>query len=317
MQAKLYLACLFSFGVGCAPAAAQTADNRAPTASAAVHPRLPPLPQPPVAYFRKLLGLSPAELEKTLAGIAGPIRTKLQAKLQQYAALTADEREARLRATELQWYLGPLMSTTPTNRVAQLAAIPDEYRTLVAERLEQWDALPSDVQKDFLRIQSVSGSEREDVLRGLSPQQRQKLEQQLATWSSLPSDRRRRLYDNFRQFFELSPKEKERTLGAFSDAERQEMEQTLHDFEKLPPAQRLACIRSFQKFTEITPAERAQFLRNAELWKKMSPADRQTWRTLVTRLPPLPPGFGQPPLPPSPGLRPLSQGTVNLTNAMP
>ena len=318
MRAKRYLAGLFTFGIGCALAAAQTADNGAAAASPAVSPRLPPLPQPPVAYFRELLGLSPAELEKTLAGIVGPIRTNLQAKLQQYAALTADEREARLRATELQWYLVPLMSTAPTNRVAQLAVIPDEYRTLVAERLEQWDKLPSDVQKDFLRIQSVFGSEREDVLRGLSPEQRQKLEQQLATWTSLPPDRRRRAYENFRQFFELSPKEKEKTLGAFSDAERQEMEQTLQAFEKLSPAQRLTCIRSFQKFTEITPAERAQFLKNAELWKKMSPDDRQTWRMLVTRLPPLPPGFGQPPFPPKQKSGPpLPQQTLNLTNATP
>ena len=96
------------------------------------------------------------------------------------------------------------------------------------------------------------------------------------------------------------------------------MEQTLQAFEKLSPAQRLTCIRSFQRFTEITPAERAQFLKNAELWKKMSPDDRQTWRMLVTRLPPLPPGFGQPPFPSrQKSGPPLPQQTLNLTNATP
>jgi hypothetical protein len=67
----------------------------------------------------------------------------------------------------------------------------------------------------------------------------------------------------------------------------------------------------------MTPAERAQFLKNAERWKEMSAADRQTWRTLVAKLPPLPPGFGLPPLPPSAGQKsrpPLPPGTIILTN---
>ena len=172
------------------------------------------------------------------------------------------------------------------------------------------------------RVLSASASEREDAWRGLSPEQREKLEKQLAAWSSLPVNQRRRMYDNFQRYFELPPREKERTLGAFSEPERQEMEKTLRAFERLPPAQRLACIRSFQKFAEMTPKERAQFLKNAELWKKMSPGDRQTWRMLVTQLPPLPPGFGEPPLPPGfreqkPGLAtpPLSTAPVHLTNA--
>ena len=325
MRAPCYLASLFCFGVGCAVVVVRPPEADAAPTNASAGTRLPPLPPPPIAYFRQLLALRPADLDKTLAGIAGPIRTNLQAKLREYAALTADEREARLQATELQWYLGPLMRTAPTNRLAQLALIPDEYRTTVKECLEQWDALPPDAQKDFLRILSASASEREDAWRGLSPEQREKLEKQLASWSSLPFNQRRRMYDNFQRYFQLPPREKQRTLDTLSEPERQEMEKTLRAFEKLPPAQRLVCIRSFQKFAEMTPEERAQFLKNAELWKKMSPGDRQTWRMLVTRLPPLPPlppGLGEPPLPP--GFQRQKSGSampllptapVHLTNA--
>ena len=322
MFAPRYLASLFCFGVGCTVVVVQPPDAGAAPTNASADTRLPPLPPPPIAYFRQLLGLRQVDLDKTLAGIAEPIRTNLQAKLREYAALTADERETRLQATELQWYLGPLMRTAPTNRVAQLALIPDEYRTTVKEWLEQWDALPPDAQKDFLRIQSASATEREETWRGLPLEQREKLEKQLASWSSLPFNQRRRMYDNFQRYFELPPREKERTLGALSEPERQEMEKTLRAFERLPPAQRLACIRSFQKFAEMTPKERAEFLKNAELWKKMSPGDRQTWRMLVTQLPPLPPGFGEPPLPP--GFREQKPGAatpalptapVHLTNA--
>src|SRR2546430_1162442 len=87
---------------------AQQFAAAAPT-NAPGNTRRPPLPPPPIAYFRQLLGLRQVDLDKTLAGIAEPIRTNLQAKLREYAALTADERETRLQATELQWYLGPLM----------------------------------------------------------------------------------------------------------------------------------------------------------------------------------------------------------------
>ena len=84
------------------------------------------------------------------------------------------------------------------------------------------------------------------------------------------------------------------------------MENTLQAFAKLPPGQRRICVASFHKFTEFTPAERAEFLRNADRWKLLTPQERDAWRKLVTRLPPAPPGLVQaqvlpwPPLPPQP-----------------
>src|SRR6266550_301719 len=119
----------------------------AATTNAARSVQFPPLPKPQVTYFRELLALSPGELDRALANIAEPGRRRLQAKLQEYAALTPDEREARLRATELRWYLAPLMRTPPTNRVAQLTLVPDEYRTMVEERLKIWDLLKPEIQR--------------------------------------------------------------------------------------------------------------------------------------------------------------------------
>src|SRR6185436_5663093 len=117
----------------------------APAARAALS--FPPLPRPQVTYFRELLSLNPNELDRALASIAEPARKRLQAKLQEYAALSPDERDARLRATELRWYLAPLMRTPPTNRIAQLALVPEDYRTLVEERLKLWDLLPPENQR--------------------------------------------------------------------------------------------------------------------------------------------------------------------------
>src|SRR6266700_7850140 len=120
---------------------AEQAGAPATTTNAAARAPFPPLPKPQVTYFRELLALSPSELDRALASIAEPARGRLQAKLQEYAVLAPDEREARLRATELRWYLAPLMRAHPTNRVAQLALVPEEFRTMVEERLKLWDLL--------------------------------------------------------------------------------------------------------------------------------------------------------------------------------
>jgi hypothetical protein len=50
----------------------------------------------------------------------------------------------------------------------------------------------------------------------------------------------------------------------------------------------------------LSPSERASFLRHAEKWASLPPAERQAWRGLVGKLPPLPPvpvSVVPPPLP--------------------
>jgi hypothetical protein len=321
--------------VGVFPArSADLAGATAATTRATDHGAFPPLPKPQVTYFRELLALSPSDLERALSSVAEPVRGRLRAKLQEYAAFPADEREARLRATELRWYLAPLMRTPPTNRVAQLALVPDEYRSMVEERLKIWDLLSPETQREIQesewtirwleQLRSASASQKASLTNDLPLPQREKLEQQLAAWLTLPPTQRQRMCDRFQQFFELSPKEKEKILSAFPDPERDEMDKTLQAFERLPPDQRIQCVRSFGKFADMTPDKRAQFLHKAERWKETPAGDRQAWRMIVTKLPPLPPGFGEPPLPPafqkqkSSPSGPLPPGAPgNSTNAAP
>jgi len=63
----------------------------------------------------------------------------------------------------------------------------------------------------------------------------------------------------------------------------------LKTFEKLPAQQRLLCMRNYAKFAGMSGTERAEFLKNAEQWSKMSPQERQSWRDLVAHVPLLPP----------------------------
>lgn len=307
MRTPIYIAGLICWSLGYgAEVAEPTAKSHPlpPATNAVANAGLPPLPKSRIAYFRELLAMSPPQRDQALAGTPESNRKIIEAKLREYAALPPEERETRLRTTELHWYLRPLMVIAPTNRAALVAAIPDEFQKLIAERLQRWEALPRQTQKELLendwatRYLSTPPSQRNSTPNDISPPLPEKLEKQLASWQLLPPDRRQRMFDRFGQYFDLSSKEKERTLGALSDTERSEMEKTLQAFEKLPSAQRWICVNSFQKFADMTPGERAQFLKNAELWRKMSPGERQTWRLLVTKLPPLPPGFGEPPTPP-------------------
>ncbi len=295
-----------------APAAVTNGATRVP---------FPPLPKPPVTYFRDLLALSPGELDRALASIAEPGRRRLQAKLQEYASLMPEEREARLRATELRWYFAPLMRTPPTNRVAQLALVPDEYRTMVEERLKLWDALTPEIQQQVKDnewtipfILQAAASPKSSLTNDLPLPQREKLEQQLASWRALPSNQRQRLCDRFQQFFELSSREKEKILSALPDNERAEVDKTLHAFANLPSEQRGGCVNAFRKFANMTEEERAHFLRNAERWKAMPRDDRQALRTLVIQLPPLPPGFQRQMS--NPGTPPIPGAPIDFTNAV-
>lgn len=275
---------------------------------AALRPAAPPLPQPPTAYFRRLLALGNTEREAALDNVAAPLREKLRAKLEEYTRLEPPEREGRLRATELHWYLAPLMDMPGTNRTAQLATVPAEYRSMVEEGLKKWDALPPDTRavvrqndtafRNFVQLQTEPVPRPTYIVSPLPQPAQARLQGQWEAWQALPPEKRQRLCDRFRGFFELPPREKERTLNALSDEERKEMEDTLRAFERLSPDQRRACVASFRRFTDMSLGEWVQILRNAEHWKEMSPADRQTWRMLVKKLPPLPPQFGKPPMPP-------------------
>ena len=255
---------------------------------------LPPIPtaQSPVAFFRQLLLMSSAERSQTLTNRSPEIRARILAKVREYQTLGADERELRLRATELRWYLTPLMRTLPESRPAGLESVPTELRDLVKSRLTQWDLLPPPLQQEFLtNDKTLHYFARVEV----------------AAHSPATTPGQQKIAEQFNQFFELTPGEKQRMLGTLSVAERSEMEKTLQTFDQLPARQRILCIRNYAKFAGMTGAERAEFLKNAENWSKMSPAERQAWRDLVARVPLWPPA-------PPPVMPPVPHGVPKVTH---
>ncbi len=78
----------------------------------------------PVDFFRQLLAMTPDERDDFLTNRPPEIRARILGKVAEYEALGPNERELRLRATELRWYLMPLLQEPPTNRTVRLAQVP-------------------------------------------------------------------------------------------------------------------------------------------------------------------------------------------------
>jgi len=255
---------------------------------------MPPLPQmqSPVNFFRQLLAMSPKERVESLTNRPPEIRALILAKVLEYQVLGPDERELRLRATELRWYLTPLLRAPPASREARLAQVPEELRGLVKTRLGQWDILPPPLQSEFLANDKML-----HYFAGVE-----------ATNKPAITPEQQTLTEQFNRFFELTAVEKNAALKTLSAAERNQMEKTLKSFEQLPPQQRLLCLRNYAKFTDMSAAERAEFLKNADRWSQLSPKERQAWRDLVAHVPQWPP---MPPVPVPPNLVPHVPASIS------
>jgi hypothetical protein len=271
-----------------------------------------------VDYFRDLLAMTPRERENFLTNKPPEIRERILEKVHEYLALDPNERELRLRATELRWYLMPLLRDASTNRAARLAQVPDDIRGLVKARLMQWEILPPPLQKEFLENERTLGYfSHVDATNNLAAGDwhRGPSDSGQSRWNALTEDERRRITAQFNQFFQLTSAEKEKTLNTLSGAERAQMQKTLAVFDTLPPQQRAQCIHAFTKFAGMSTQERAEFLKSAERWAQMPAAERKAWRDLVAHVPqwpPLPPAL-MPPMPPKvqPHFRPVVATNLN------
>jgi hypothetical protein len=265
----------------------------------------------PIDFFRQLLTMDENEREHALANRNASQRKLILAKVNEYEALTPEERELRLRLLELRYYLQPLMQMDRTNRAVKLATVPQAIRRLVEDRLTQWDLLPPDLKQEvleaattrnyFIRLESSTPAQRQAIFKTLPPQRRNELEEGFAQWHNLTMEQKIQHYKRLNRFFELTEDEQQKTIKSLSEPERQQIQKVLAQFDKLSVENRRYCLQSFYRFASLSPVDKDLFLKNAERWQALSPSERQAWRDLVTKLPPLPPGvepFAPPPMPP-------------------
>ena len=321
-QARCWPA-LCAAGMMLAVAASAQNETNPPAQAGLLSVRQSPLPprQSPVDFFRQLLAMTPAERNKSLAIYPPQVHERILAKVQEYLVMDPNERELRLRATDLRWYLLPLLRESPTNRAARLAMVPDDLRDLVNARLAQWDALPPQSRQEFLANEQTLDYFSHVDSTNVPPRQAGQdtpTSNDQARWNALSENERRQISAQFSKFFDLTPAEKQKTLNTLSDAERVQMEKTLQAFDKLPPMQRAQCVRAYTEFAGMSPQERAEFLKNAARWSQITPKERQAWRDLVAQVPLWPPLphtlIKPPPPPPSPPHLPPRPASSMATN---
>jgi hypothetical protein len=259
----------------------------------------PPLPklQSPVEFFRQLLGATPKERERLLADKSEAQRRIIDSKIQEYSILPPPVREWRLKATELRYYLVPMMNRAPDARGDLILTVPDEDRELVKERLRQWDALPASERESMLNSQIAlrylarpPQAPKHPTSREVDPDYR-KLESAVANWTQLPAAEQEGITKRFNSFFSLSAAERQKTISVFTGSELAQLRSTVSSFEDLSPAEREKCLHAMAQISEMTHAERIRFLRNVKRWKSLNEQDREQWRNLVAKVPPLPPGL--------------------------
>jgi len=266
--------------------------------SKATSPPFPPLLPSPVEIFRVLLATNKAGREAVLASKSPYYRQVVETKMREYEAMPSGERESRLQALQLRWYVLPMMKMAPIDRALRLKAIPEPDRSLIEQRLRLWDILPPQMKKDLLENESAvrqGGGTNRPAPGTLNAAPGSELQAQLDRWNQLPPARQNQVMVNYQKFFELSQTDKDRTLAQLTDTERGQMEKTLSSFGTLPREDREQAMQGFKKFAQLSPAERVAFLKTAERWRTMSDQDRETWRKIVaqlqrapSKLPPMP-----------------------------
>jgi hypothetical protein len=283
----------------------------------------------PVDFFRDLLVRTPGEREQMLAAKPEVQRRRLLKKVQEYEAMSLQDRELRLQATRLRWQLLTILQQDPVNRAQLLAALPENERQQLENRLKQWDALPPAMQKALLDGPMAAAGQLPLLARpseqtsnasfqGVSTRSP---EGDLARWQSTPAGQRHKILEQFQHFFELTPSEKEKTLAVLEQSQRQQVEQTIRAWQALPAAERAKHVTSLKKFAELPQQEQDRYRKMAQEWNQLPPDRREAVLYFADQRPPVPPGMLAPQLPtfmPNPAatsIPPSLPGTPSSTHA--
>jgi hypothetical protein len=281
-------------------------------------PPLPPTMKPPVAFFRELMAASFGERIRLLNNRAPASRGAILAKVHEYESMQPDERELRLKATELQWWLMPALKLSATNRDDYLSRVPANDFKLVKDRLAQWDGLSADEQQEFLAdkeaLNMLVEPDNDAPAPPFAKVKQAKVEAGTRRLEAMTEEQRQKAIATYTSLLRIQEAEKERILRTLSPQEQRQIQRALDAFDGLIGPRRAICVRSFEKFAGLSAEEREQFLKNAERWELMSPTERQKWRDLVQKWTRVPPPLPMAPPPPLPNVQRLHGPTLALTN---
>ena len=286
----------------------------------------------PFAKFKQILDLPKAKREVAIESLnvsSDKSRAIISAKIKEYEAMPLKQRNHKLDALDFRWHLLPLLKMETAMRKDKLTAIPERFREDILNRLNGWDKLDVQIRESLIKNESFfrymssfgrgpeSRAAMTNHLVKMPSKLRENVEERIVEWRGKQKSDRRKMKRHFHRFFELQPIDQQKALSHLSIRERTKMEASLIRFKSMTVEQREIILKSFDRLADMSQVERTAFFRNSQRWNEMSNVERKQWRTLVTKMPPLPPGFEKktsPPLPP--GMRDPASGQTIVTNSL-
>ena len=286
----------------------------------------------PFAKFKQILELPELKREVAVESLnvsSDKHRAIISSKIKEYEAMSLNERNHKLDALDFRWHLLPLLKIEPAKRAEKLNAVPERFREDILNRLNGWDKLDIQVRESLIRNESFfrymssfgrgfeSRAAMTNHLIKMPSKLRENVEKRIIEWRGRQKSDRRKMKRHFHRFFDLQPIDQQKALSHLSVSERTKMEASLIRFKSMTIEQREIILKSFDRLADMSQVERTAFFRNSQRWNEMSNVERKQWRTLVTKMPPLPPGFEKetsPPLPP--GMSDPVSGQTVVTNSL-
>ena len=267
----------------------------------------------PVEKFRLLLEASSSELNSELDTYPEETRSRIRLKITEYRKLSVEKRRQKLVATELRWYLPPLLNVDQETRDLHLKKLEPILANVIYQRLLTWDTLPEDLKSSSSKSSLIIGhlSKAPSLnpplpnpsASGTLASAAQPSSQNTPSLPGAPGnsgsvkasnpvseERLQRL----QAYFGMSQEAKNATLKDASLMSDSIFMSRLNWLETMPEQLWERVLSHLIRFQELSAEEKKAFGQSIKTWNRLPQAEKQAMRNLVKRTPPFPEKSVQP-----------------------
>lgn len=235
----------------------------------------------PISKFRTLLEWTPEERTQFVKKQPANVRQILERKILEYESLSDSQREFRLIATELHFYLEPLLIDNRDIDISTVQDIPDHLRKYIDQSVAFWNRIKP-AHRDLLLAKKeavsylISISSRLYDLEKLMPK---------------PAPE----WDNLYHFLQLPHKKQLSFMRASGIQPSPEMSNLLKAFQGLEVEEKRNCAHAFVCYLSFPDQLKTRFVDGLAQWSEKKPSERSIWREIAGKYPkirpvPVPPG---------------------------
>jgi hypothetical protein len=253
----------------------------------------------PVEKFRLLLEASSSELKAELDAYPEETRSKISVKIAEYRKLSVENRRQKLTATELRWYLPPLLNVDQDTRDFHLKKLEPGLAEVIHQRLMTWDSLPEDLKSSSSKSSLIIGhlSKAPSLNPPLptpsasgtvasAPKLPKVPGTSVSVNAAAPVSQER--LQRLKAYFEMNQEAKNATLKDASLMSDSIFMSRLNWLETMPDQLRERVLSHLIRFQELSAEEKKDFGRSIKTWNRLPQPEKEALRNLVKKTPPFP-----------------------------